>query len=500
MVVPVRGRCDRTHGAAAAIGGVGGRCVCVWSRPPMATAEPDPLPAAPSATVWSQHRLLLLLAISVVAAALRLWRVEQWSWNGDEARTFDLVAMAGAGTRSLWSEPERWFPLLPLLLRQLFEFGWLPNCSEGWLRLPFAFAGALTVPLLALVGARTFGTAAALLAALLLAVHPWHVAASQCAAPAVVVAAGVLAVLGCAERRWWRWAVVLQLLVAAVHPSGWFAAAALGLGALRPRLQPIAVAAVTAIAAAGAVWQLDLVRPVTVALVLVALGLPSLPRATAAALVVPAALAALATAFGIGQTHYEALGIVGLPALTLLAGAAAATIGVHWRSALQPRRRLGAAAAGLVALLATVDSSIETWLQATLHHGRRPAWRAVRDLALGTMAVGHGELVVAAGAGVGPMRCYLRPNELRFAGDPHPGVQVRPVKLADGAASLAALVAVPPEATCLLVLRADEAAPWLREPTLAAALQRSFVLWRVLPGPRQGQDDTLFVYRRRAAE
>lgn len=466
----------------------------------MATAEPDPLPAAPTATVWSQHRLLLLLAISVLAAALRLWRVEQWSWNGDEVRTFELLAMAGDGTRSLWAEPERWSPLLPLLLRQLFEFGLLPNCSEGWLRLPFAFAGALSVPLLALVGARTFGTGAALLAALLLAVHPWHVAASQSAAPAVVTAAGVLAVLGCAERRWWRWVVVLQLLVAAVHPSGWFAAAALGLCALRPRVQSVAVAVATALAAAGAVWHLDLVRPVTVALVLVALGSPALPRAAAGALVVPAALAVSVTAFGIGHARHEALGIVGLPALTLLAGAAAADIGLHWRSALQPRRRLAAAAAGLVGLLAIVDSGIETWLQATLHHGRRPAWRAVRDLALGTMAVGHDELVVAAAAGVGPLRCYLRPNELRFPGDPHPGVHVRPVELADGAASLKALVALPPAATCLLVLRADEAAPWLREPSLAAALQRSFVLWRVLPGPRQGQDDTVFVYRRRAAE
>jgi hypothetical protein len=34
---------------------------------------------------------------------------------------------------------------------------------------------------------------------------------------------------------------------------------------------------------------------------------------------------------------------------------------------------------------------------------------------------------------------------------------------------------------------------------MAAALQRGFELWRVLSGMRQGDDDTLFLYRRRTA-
>lgn len=73
------------------------------------------------------------------------------------------------------------YPVVFFGLRWLMELGGLPSSGEGWLRLPFAFFGILCVPMLALVGDLLVGRRTALLAAALLAVHPWHLEISQSA-------------------------------------------------------------------------------------------------------------------------------------------------------------------------------------------------------------------------------------------------------------------------------------------------------------------------------
>lgn len=468
------------------------RIVAGPMTPPLVTTT-----AAPPPPAWSAGQLSLLAVITAVAAAVRLWQIEQWSWSGAEARSFQLLSLPAD---LLSTQPERWFPLLPWTLRQLDEQGLLAGSTEGWLRLPFAFTGMLTVPLLALVAAPVLGTGAAVLAALLLALHPWHIAASQDAAPAVVVAAGVLLVLGLLQRRRPRLAALAQLLVAAVHPLGWLAAgaAAVAAAAMRfPRLQTGLTQAVAVPAALAAGWWFDDVRPATLALVVVAVWVPALPRSVWLAVV---ALVALAGSLAwTGYAEFATAGLAALPGALAVAAGAAAALGRWWQQELTGRRWLAMAALVLVPVLAVSDGAIETWLRATLHHGNRPAWRAAKDLALGTVR-GPGGLIVVAASGAAPLRSYLRPNDGREAGDPHPGVQVRSLVVGgDGAAEAGALAAVPAGASCVLVLRSDEVARLQEQAPAALALQRGFELWQVLPGPRQGDDDTLFLYRRRGA-
>jgi hypothetical protein len=461
--------------------------------PPMALPLAEPTTSSPLPAPWSTARLLLLLAVTVLAAALRLWHLELWSWNGDEAHTFQVLAMSA---EQFATQPERWYPLLPWLLRQLAEHGWLAGLTEGWLRLPFAFVGALTVPLLAVMAAPLVGTGVAVLAALLLAMHPWHVAQSQTAAPAVVLAAGVTAVFGLVLRRRYVLAAVTQVVMVAVHPLGWLAGLGLLAGLLRGRAAAIALPVVALVAAVAAIWWLDWVRPWLLAAAALAACGPARARSAWLAVVTPAAAAAVLAWAGV--VEFAVVGLLALPGVVALATGAVVDLGRQWRSALAGRRWLSAAGAALVAGLATIDGGVENWLRATLHEGNRPAWRAVKDLALGTVQ-GPGGLLLAAVSGAGPLGCYLRPNDGREAGDPHPGIEVRAIDLALGAAAITSLREQRPDASCLLVLRADEAPQWQRAPELATALQRGFELWRVLPGPRQGGDHTLFVYRRRSA-
>ncbi|MCA8948683.1 MAG: hypothetical protein KDE27_04230, partial [Planctomycetes bacterium] len=88
------------------------------------------------ADAWRRGELLWLLAITLVAAVLRFWRVEVWSVSAAEAATYrDATAVSGEG----WS-------VLPSFVGLLFESGLLPRHGEGWLLLPFLFAATLAVP------------------------------------------------------------------------------------------------------------------------------------------------------------------------------------------------------------------------------------------------------------------------------------------------------------------------------------------------------------------
>ncbi len=137
----------------------------------------------PTRTFTDRH-LWALLAITFLGAALRLLRLGDWSFWVDEAHTWRDATMPES---MFWDSNRGWYPLSYQLLRWWLESGFVSHQSEGWLRLPFAFFGILSVPLLAIVGNMLVGRSAALLAALMLAVNPWHIYFSQNARSYVLV-------------------------------------------------------------------------------------------------------------------------------------------------------------------------------------------------------------------------------------------------------------------------------------------------------------------------
>ena len=193
-------------------------------------AAPGSTPARPGR--WTAADIASLAGVSVVAALLRLMFVEQWSFGPVEAETWRVVtspAPGGAGVQDAASHPFYY-----LLLRELLERGVLAGTTEGWLRLPSAFAGCLLVPLVALAARPRLGRAPATLAAVIVAVHPGCVAASQTASPAVFAAVFAVLAGALAGKRWRLLAVVSLVLAGGCHPLGWSAALGMMLAATAP--------------------------------------------------------------------------------------------------------------------------------------------------------------------------------------------------------------------------------------------------------------------------
>ncbi len=173
---------------------------------------------------FSGRQVLLLAAITVLAAALRLWHLGDWSIWIDEAHTWRDVTMP---IEDFFKAAPSWYPTSFLMLRFLMEHGWLQQFTEGWLRLPFAFCGILTVPLLALFGNLIVGRRAALLAALFLAINPWHIYWSQNARAYVLVGMFAVAAAGSwwlgilrGSRLWLVTGFALVLAGGSCHPTG----------------------------------------------------------------------------------------------------------------------------------------------------------------------------------------------------------------------------------------------------------------------------------------
>jgi hypothetical protein len=459
-----------------------------------AATKPPMLPRPGRGPLWTRRALWLLLGICVLAAMVRLYHIERWAWSAAEADTWRLVTAPMGGPTGFFANAESRFPVAYLGLRWLLTLGVLPAENELWLRLPFAFVGTITVPLLALLTAQIATVRTAIGAALLLALHPWHVAASQSAEPAVVVTFAALIVYGLVlQRRWWL-AGIAQVVAGLCHPFGWLALpAAIVLRRLPNPLLGRLGFALWCVAIIAWLPHLDLLRPAMLLLAAVMLAQPhGMVTATSLAVAVPAAAAAVATFAG--APAVAAGGLLALPPLCVLAAGGAAHAARAWRDASQ-KRPLRVALAGLGLAIAAVDAGIATFLQTTLHAGQRPPWRDARSLVI--VAAGSGRAIaVGTGAGYLPLTCYLRPNHWREVGDPHPGMRVAAV--APDASSLAAFVASldGEPANALLILRADEEEALRADAAATALLHREFELWQVLPGPREGRDDTLFVHRR----
>ena len=487
---------------------------------PEATTPPT---AERSATLpWSPGEMRALLAIAFVGAFARLYGLGDWSMAAEEVRTWQ------GATQPLDGSPS----LVPLVLGALLDSGLLLSTGEGWLRLPFAFAGVLTVPLVALAASLAVPRTVALVAAALFAVHPWHVALSQSAVPATMALLCVVLSLGGAlasvrGRRWPRLAVCAgaAALGCFCDPSGWLVLPLLAAGWTAARWQRangrtrgmLMAALLGAMLLAGLLLrgngpQTIHVAPgcafATAAGWAVALaGLAALvlcrpfPGRAALVVAVPGASVLVAVAFGmqsgVALPREAALPLL-LPLLLL------AAIGVQ-RCGDLVRAGMGSdalAPVGAWAPLVLLASFlvVETVLHATSFDGGRPPWREARNEALAVVQSPR-DLVVGAAAGWPSLCFYLRPNHWRGqAADPHPGKSVELVDLADAAASLQALAARAPAEHVVLVLRGDEVRAIDASPADSAVLRKAFVEARILPRPLDDGDATLHVFRTIARE
>lgn len=118
---------------------------------------------------------LYLILLTGCAALLRLYLLTSQSLWVDEIMTW-RSCRPGAGLQ-FWPQIRDTFqgPLYLAVLWPLVRI----EASEFWLRLPAAVAGTITVPLFALAARRWFDMRTARLAALLLAISPFHVWYSQ---------------------------------------------------------------------------------------------------------------------------------------------------------------------------------------------------------------------------------------------------------------------------------------------------------------------------------
>lgn len=124
----------------------------------------------------------LLLAVPLglvlaVATVLRFWQLDRVGFNSDEA-VYSGTAAAIAGNDVM----RGMFPIFrahPLLLQILLSFGMHHGISDWGARAITAVIGVLTIGLTYLLGRRLYGHSAGLIAALLLAVMPYHVIVSR---------------------------------------------------------------------------------------------------------------------------------------------------------------------------------------------------------------------------------------------------------------------------------------------------------------------------------
>lgn len=441
---------------------------------------------------WNTSDFLVLMLVSVAAAALRILFIEQWSFGPSEAATWRaLTAPLYGDGETFAASREAVYPLAFLLLRELLELGVLPGMTEGWLRLPFAFAGCLVTPLVALLARPLLGREVGILAALAVALHPACVASSQTADP-VVVASAISLLAGVLAMRGWAWSSALAVVLAGgSHPLGWLA----GLGIVWATRPPRWLGAIhrgwsTALFLAAAPILLDLGYGPTWSSVLLAglavgLWLPS-ARGFALAAMLPLAGAGLwwwwDPAVGGAARVITAPVIVSLAAWSCVQFARAVAAGLD----APPGVKRLVLVAPVLMLLAELLTA--TFLYFSVYQGDRSSWRSARSAVASMRAPGKG-LVVIAGRGAEVLRTYLRPSHWRYPErDRDPGVVIEP--LADDAAGRAAQVSRP---DALFVLLPDERAK------LGAAAE-DLVVVALWPSPKAVGDRSLSVLRRRAED
>ncbi len=367
------------------------------------------------ATRLGRGHWLALAAITALAAAVRAFGLGDWSLWIDEAHTWRDATMPFDGDGGFASTDRVLYPLTFLLLRALIDGAWLGE--DAWsLRLPFAVVGALTVPVLAVAGRRLVGATPAVLAALLLAVHPWHVYWSQNARGyAMVVLAAALVVdrafAFARQDRLRDFALVwLGIAFAALcHPGGALLAAGWAAFALLRRRQltrrrGVAMALAGIALALALPWAIENLSPFTgfqraknapsllhfaqtvahyfrpIALLLGAVGVVLLHRLGGrdrALLLGAFAAAPLAVVAVVGSQSVLATAryaIVALPVLLWLVAFACVRLGAALRGAWTVRGVAPWLAAAALPLCVLGEQAIALVDYATSQHGQRARW------------------------------------------------------------------------------------------------------------------------------
>ncbi len=180
---------------------------------------------------FTRRQLGWMLLFTMVGAVLRLYSIGSWSLWVDEAHTFRDVTIS---LDQFWTRGTSNYPLSFLLVRSVAEwFGvGATDLTEEVMRLPFAFFGIASIPAVAVVARGMVGSQSALLAALFLALSPWHIYWSQCARSYSMVLFFCLVATGAAyhgfHRRSWSMlagAVVFFFLSGFSHPSAYIVVA-----------------------------------------------------------------------------------------------------------------------------------------------------------------------------------------------------------------------------------------------------------------------------------
>ena len=116
-------------------------------------------------------------AILGVAALLRVWQLNDVGFNSDEA-----VYSGQAAAIAEDSELEDLFPVFrahPLLLQTVLSLGWRLDLGVGFERFVVAAMGVATVYLVYELGKLLYGSRTGLVAALLMALMPYHVVVTR---------------------------------------------------------------------------------------------------------------------------------------------------------------------------------------------------------------------------------------------------------------------------------------------------------------------------------
>jgi len=119
---------------------------------------------------------ILLVLLTLAGGVLRFWHLGAKSLWLDEGATVALARTSWQHFAWVWWHGEAGLQTIYFLLMRAWVHGGL---SETWLRLPSAFFGTVSIPLLYVVARRCMGSFGALAAAALLAFSPAHVYYSQ---------------------------------------------------------------------------------------------------------------------------------------------------------------------------------------------------------------------------------------------------------------------------------------------------------------------------------